>query len=246
MADPATDYGKVDRDSRKTSPQDNFSQIQELENIDVLNTFWAIVTSRSPDYYDQYTVDVYADEKFTSIIAANCTAFSVDIRRYSISDRVRVYWRPATQFALIFMRSPFAWIKLTKDWAPNEDRVFGKRCDSAGVLLEPQDAEVVIALTGTGLKIAYCPFKKDAVITYWRWPFEANSTWQAPGSYDGVCMGFPQIPMPTSLHQVLICVGQQPNALSSDTFRIAFGSLRTMDRIQANNDNTPAVEEGGN
>lgn len=247
MGNPAQDYGKVARDSRKTSHFDNQSQAQELENLDILNQFWAKVTARSADYYDEYTIDVYADETLNpaAVVASAIKGYSVDLRRYSVNDVVRVYWRPATQFAMIFMRSPFAWIKLLDDWVPNQDQVRGQRCGSNGVLLEPVDDPIYVSLTGTGFSVAYCPFKKDSVVTYWRWPFTSPSTWVNPGSFDGICMGFPQIPIPTSLHQVLICVGQIPNPVTGgpDLFRIAFGTLRTMDRITALNDNTPTLEE---
>lgn len=245
MANPANDYGKVQKDSRKTGAFDNESQAQELENIDLFNNFWAKITARSTDYYDQYTVDIYPDEKLIATpIASGCMAFSVDLHRYAVNEIVRVYWRPATQFALIFSRSLFAWIKVTQDWAPNQSIIKGKRCTQAGVLLELQDPEVQVSLTGSNLPVVYCPFKKDNVVCYFRWPFDIPTSWSPiVGSSDGVILNFPQVPMPTALHQVLICVGAEGIDTGSPKFRVAFGPLRTMDRLNAPNDNTPNLLE---
>jgi len=221
------EYGKPTSESRKTSPLDNFSQLQELENLDIFNTYWAKIIDVSTQNYDEYTVSVFADETVQSSIADGIKAYSVDLKKYLANDIVKVYWRPASQFALIYNRSLFNWIKLTSDWLPNNAWIEGQEANQLGTLRNPSADPIRVSLTGSGYRVAYCPFKKNDVVAYFKWPYSIPSTWsQGTGIYDGVVINFPQIPIPSALHQVLVCSG----AVGSN-FRVSWGYVRTTDRL---------------
>jgi hypothetical protein len=204
---------EIELDRRKSDGQDAKSLTAFMDIIDANIDYYAKIKTVSTDYTDEYTATLYAaDSTDSEIIADDVVTHNPLLFDLHVNDIVRVLFTPQN-IAIVKAVNNIRYIKVTKNWEPNEGFILGVPSSSTGVV-DPKDADAQISISLTfviGSNVLFAAIGKDQVVAYILSPANVASGWVPENKIQGYVLSFPQLPFPSALMQVLVC-----NVLTND------------------------------